>query len=400
MHSIAGSFSQVQESSSTSQEEETLSSSTATSQEQMTTTSTSQEKTVSSTSSSSSSYVETSESDSVISETVKEISSTASSVKEHSNKQEISEPQIVSEYYVQALGGEHYTYCPSCITEGSISAVFYCQNKDSGIVRDHIYSDVEQNGVKRTQIALAPGTGWDNMHVCDPTVIKMKTTYKDKAYNYVMFYLGCSTTNCKDNRIGIALSNSLSEKFIRPDNNMLLSIDYDPNDKDSIQWGVGQASAIALDDTRCLLFYTKGDPTVFSTFVCIVDLADMQNIKISESVKLSKKGINTNITNADLGYDNKNKVLYMICDKLPFTPSRPEGSIVWSTQVQNLADLKQYSDVVWEQVKTIDNKITGYPKNHNCGFIRDSNGYISGSPRVLATVSTDYLWGYRIKEVK
>lgn len=142
------------------------------------------------------------------------------------------------------------------------------------------------------------------MHVCDPTVIKMKTKYKGTTYNYVMFYLGCSTTNCKDNRIGIALSDGLSERFIRPDN------------------------------------------------------------------------------------------------KLPFTPIIPEGSTIWSTQVQNLADLKQYSDVVWEQVKTIDNKITGYPKNHNCGFIRDSNGYVLGLPKVLATVSTDYLWGYRIKEVK
>lgn len=94
----------------------------------------------------------------VIAEAVGEVSSTASSVKVQSNRQEMSEPQIVSEYYVQALGGEHYTYCPSCITEDSINAIFYCQNKDSGVVRDHIYSDVEQNGVKRTQIALAPGT--------------------------------------------------------------------------------------------------------------------------------------------------------------------------------------------------------------------------------------------------
>ena len=124
----------------------------------MTTASTSREKIASSTPSSSSSYVETSEFNLVIAEAVGEVSSTASSVKVRSNRQEMSEPQIVSEYYVQALGGEHYTYCPSCITEDSINAVFYCQNKDSGVVRDHIYSDVEQNGVKCTQIALAPGT--------------------------------------------------------------------------------------------------------------------------------------------------------------------------------------------------------------------------------------------------
>ena len=40
--------------------------------------------------------------------------------------------------------------------------------------------------------------------------------------------------------------------------------------------------------------------------------------------------------------------------------------------------------------------MTGFLRNHNCGFIHDVSGYTSGQPGVLCTVANHSLWEYRI----
>lgn len=314
--------------------------------------------------------------------------------------------QTVSSDYIKKAKGEWYTYCPVGITGNNKTTTFYCRNGAAGQVVDYIYStSISVQGKKRTIVALKPSddcSRFDSVHVCDPTVIADSFEYQNTDYKYAMFYLGSQSLDNQCNRIGVALSNNINGRFIKPENNIVIDYTYDSNYPDIFQWGVGQPSAISLGNGKVLLFYTRGDMTGTDTYVSLLDMADVNNIQILETTKLSTDGIGTFISNADLAYDNVNKRLYMVCDKRPFADG--ELNIVADTSCEYYTDIhldmSSLSYCKWNLMKDIDPSLTGHNRNHNCGFIRNDRGYVSETTVILSTVADISLWEYKIVKIK
>lgn len=309
--------------------------------------------------------------------------------------------QVVDEQYVKT-SGQRYTYCPVGIKTNGKETTFYCKNGVNGQIIDYIYATTKtQKWKTRTNVALRPSTnGFDSVHVCDPSVVADSYVYNGQTYKYAMFYLGAETLDNQCNQIGVALSNNINGKFIKPENNIVIGYTYDANYPDVFQWGVGQPSAISLGNGKVLLFYTKGDSSGTDTYVSLLDISSVNSIQNLGTTKVSTEGVGSFISNADFAYDDVSQTLYMVCDKRPFADGVlnivADTSCVYSTFV-SLDDINDLSTCEWILEKNIDKTVTGHERNHNCGFQRDGKGYVSGMPGILCTVADTSLWEYRIE---
>lgn len=312
--------------------------------------------------------------------------------------------QVVDECYVKT-SGQRYTYCPVGIKTNEKETAFYCKNGVNGQIVDYIYATTRtKNGKTRTNVALSPSTdGFDSIHVCDPSVVSDSYSYNGNTYKYAMFYLGAETLDNQCNQIGIALSNHINSRFLKPENNIVIGYTYDSNHPEVFQWGVGQPSAISLGNGKVLLFYTKGDMNGTDTYVSLLDMSSVNSIQNLGTTKVSTEGVESFISNADFAYNNVSQTLYMICDKRPFADGLlnivADTSCVYSTFV-SLDDINALSTCKWILEKNIDSTVTGHERNHNCGFLRDEKGYVNGMPEILCTVADTSLWEYRIELLK
>ena len=142
--------------------------------------------------------------------------------------------QVVDECYVKT-SGQRYTYCPVGIKTNEKETAFYCKNGVNGQIVDYIYATTRtKNGKTRTNVALSPSTdGFDSIHVCDPSVVSDSYSYNGNTYKYAMFYLGAETLDNQCNQIGIALSNHINSRFLKPENNIVIGYTYDSTRKHS-----------------------------------------------------------------------------------------------------------------------------------------------------------------------
>ena len=282
---------------------------------------------------------------------------------------------------------------------------FTAKNGINGQIVDYIYATTRTKNVEtRTNVALRPSTdGFDRVHVCDPSVVADSYVYNGKTYKYAMFYLGAETLDNQCNQIGVALSNYINSRCLKPENNIVIGYTYDSNHPEVFQWGVGQPSAISLGNGKVLLFYTKGDMNGTDTYVSLLDMSSVNSIQNLGTTKVSTEGVESFISNADFAYNNVSQTLYMVCDKRPFSDGLlnivADTSCVYSTPV-SLDDINTLSTCKWILEKNIDSTVTGHERNHNCGFLRDEKGYVNGMPEILCTVADTSLWEYRIELLK
>ena len=143
---------------------------------------------------------------------------------------------------------EHaFNYCPSVIQEeDGTRYVYYCANKVSGVIQDHIYCRKGTVNAKggyswsEKTLVLAPTFGnFDAFHCCDPTVIEGAFRYRGTDYKYLMAYTG-NTSNI-NNKVGLAFSNDLMSGWVSMDEPF---ITYDG---DKTHWGVGQPALLSVD---------------------------------------------------------------------------------------------------------------------------------------------------------
>lgn len=309
----------------------------------------------------------------------------------------------VEEYF--SIPDGTYNYCPSVIKDNGSISMFYCSNTTPYKVIDNIcYSNAEitsENNIlfKNRYTVLTPTAGaWDSVHVCDPSVIAGNFSYHGSTYRYLMAYLGCDTTDCQKNQIGFAVSNSLSEGWIKIDANPVVRHNYDSS-QSGFQWGVGQASLVSIDNAgHILLFYTEGTYSSTSTKVMEIDASNLDNIQVLSQSNVSTNGTNDFISNADFALSGN--TLYMICDKHPFGGSVlsivADASCVYSCEYTSL------DQVTWNKVYTVGSSVTGFTKNHNCGLCRDIYGHLAENSVVYTSASefSDFsssLYSYRLK---
>lgn len=298
-----------------------------------------------------------------------------------------------------SLTGEYYVYAPSVIKEGDIYHVFYCSNAHAGKIKDSIYyrrcvRTTNGFAYSKPVAVLSAGEGWDSMHVCDPSVTAGNFIYQHHSYKYLMAYLGCSSTDNQDNKIGFALSNDCVN-WVKVEN-FCIAEEFDEQ-SDVFQWGVGQPSVLTADG-KLFLFYTSGSADITCEKIKIYEDGNFDQLRESGNFTINNM-IGDFISNADYAWNGSQ--LVMICDRHPFS----EGTLSDISDSSDIytADIATYEDLAaceWKHVASIDADVTGFDKNHNACLVKDWKGGYQGE--VVATIATQKqryiksLWTYRL----
>lgn len=317
-----------------------------------------------------------------------------------------------------------YNYCPAPVrVDENTLYVFYCANTWPGLVIDDIYGRkgtlVDGKWVFGEKfLALSPSRiGWDCIHVCDPDVIRGEFHWKGEIYNWMMVYLGCDIHYCYHNQTGVAFAKDIEGPYIKYDGNPVLAYD------EVYHWGNGQACVVSLDGKgKFRILYTQ---TVYEyerhhyggrTFWRDIDLFDADHPVIGEEVAMHDGGIENRsgegtvaVFNPTLVWDRKRDLYYLSREGTPFDRERMPNFISPYTQVSVITrEAFERNEGGWQIVYNIDEKDTGFYRNHNAGVFKDAYGwlYLEGILPVAVTVSElkdrDFLWTYRAyyKEIR
>ncbi len=290
--------------------------------------------------------------------------------------------------------------------------VYYCTNKESYNVTDYIGC---RKGTKNADgtwswgeefTVLSPTSGtWDARHVCDPSVIAGEFKYNGTTYSYLMAYLGCTSSDNQDNKLGFAVANSPEGPFVKVGNAPFIDFEHDSSST-VFQWGVGQASMVNMDKKAdVMLFYTRGDVNGTRTIAEEWDLSDLSSPVRKSSVKLSETGLtNLNggsdiLNNADFVFDSENGRFYVSSDCHPNPGSVPDY-ISSDFRITYFYRPASYDTVRWNTLAVVGEAETGFARNHNTGIMRDAYGHLANDYiTVYYTVSVEgdsSLWSYRI----
>lgn len=300
--------------------------------------------------------------------------------------------------YELSGGAGHYDYAPSFIVdEYGIIYGFLCENRDPFKIVDYVYlykgiptaSGIEwQPG---TQILAPSEEGWDNCHICDPDVREFHTVYNGEQYNYIMTYLGVDQWDCNHNQIGLAVSKCIEGPYVKYDGNPI--IPYEGRDR----WGTGQSTTVVLDSTTVLIgYHSSGEngPWCYREVV----LNDLNNIKLGEEIKVpfinagncypvfSKDRIFTVTEERSEKYD-RTLIPTWVGDECVVRYKDIEGGLVASSADE------------WTVLYRIGPDDSGFPRNHNPGFLTDTKGWLPDDGKLVvyftpAVTGEDWLWSY------
>lgn len=306
-----------------------------------------------------------------------------------------------------------YNYCPSAIYYGDSIYVYFSANATENIIIDSIYLnrlDVDGETVTYTdkKLMLSPSEeGWDDVHVCDPSVIGGSFVYKGKSYGYLMAYLGCDRRDNQHNQIGLAVAEDLEGEWVKVEEiNPIIAAEYDGSlDSSVFQWGAGQPSLVNVDkEGTVAVFYTRNDNVSTFTVCEVWDLSDLSNadklyeFRVSNNGTKNGNGKPETLSNADFAYSFDSGTMYMITDRHPFTEYPTiiaDSSDVYMVKIGDLSNISALSDCTWKKTDTVGYEKTGSLKNHNTGFLRTDSGDLYTNA-VLYTSADESLWSYRI----
>ena len=347
--------------------------------------------------------------------------------KDYSMSNSTGQVNFTDELFGDNIEQNFYNYCPSVMIEnGNTMHVWYCSNKVSGNVTDYVAyrkGTLTEDGkwtFSEKELVLAPTPGtWDEVHVCDPTVIKGDFSYNGEQYSYLMAYLGCRTRDVTANEVGVAVAKAPNGPYVKIDNlnpiaDYYKEIDAHAGDGKDWRnaWGFGQPSLVSIDRAgKIMLFYTAGTPNETATVAEEWDLSDLNNpVRLSQT-SLSNVGVTSAtgqtdcINNADFAYDPATKRLICIKEDFPYPT---DGNTNWITGSNTLLYVQLDSDETsamnsitygakktWIQFGAITEALTGYKRNHNCGLVTDEYGWVLSSTKIgvvytSSMLKTDY----------
>ena len=309
-----------------------------------------------------------------------------------------------------------YNYCPSIFIENNTQYVYYCTNKDWGNVTDYIgyrEGNINKDKIEYSQenIVISPTDNtWDETHTCDPTVIKGSFEYNDESYSYLMAYLGCVPSDCTLNETGIAVSKSPSGPWIKCNGNkvdgsainpIVPYTDFAYNDK---TWGTGQACLQSIDKAGNVLLITTVS-SLGGSDVREYDFSNINDYKLKRETKLFTDGITYGsnwIGNSEIVLDETNKKFILAKPRGPFGGDGEYPNFIADTIDVYYVDASSYENPFdiffdkdrtssWVYVSSINQELSGYPRNHNCGIISDEYGRLYGDKQVgVAFTSSQY----------
>ena len=324
-----------------------------------------------------------------------------------------------------------FNYCPAILVEDDVMHIWYCTNKTSGVIMDHIgyRTGVQQEDGKwlfsEQEIVLAPTPGtWDGRHTCDPAVIKGEFKMQGETYYYLMSYLGCVTEDYSKNETGIAVAKTPAGPWIKVDHlNPIVpwgdpKIFGDGSDRNGYtSWGTGMPALLSVDGKgEVLLFFQTASR---GTGIQFWDLSDLDNPQVKWDATRNNNGILNSVGTrcsvgiTDYAYDPVAKRFYVFGTTNEKNPPNITETLVSSHCVlayidnvestQALCEILQANTYTWTCVGYVGPDKTGWDRNHNPGIVRDPYGYIMDSttiPVVVATGRRDYpnqnIYTYRL----
>ena len=324
-----------------------------------------------------------------------------------------------------------FNYCPAILVEDGVMHIWYCTNKTSGVIMDHIgyRTGTQQEDGKwlfsEQEIVLAPTPGtWDGRHTCDPAVIKGEFKMQGETYNYLMSYLGCVTEDYSKNETGIAVAKSPAGPWIKVDHLNPIVPWGDPNifgngaDRNGFNsWGTGMPALVSVDQKgKVLLFFQTSSR---GTGIQYWDLSNLDDPKVmwdatrNNNGILRSDGLSCGVGITDYAYDPIAKRFYVFGVTNEKNPPNITETLVNShcvlayienvESMEHLCEILQQNTYRWKCVGHVGPEQTGWDRNHNPGIVRDPFGYIMDSttiPVVVATGRRDYpnqnIYTYRL----
>lgn len=296
-------------------------------------------------------------------------------------------------------------------TDG-VEYLFTCHNNRSGITRDHIFIsyrdpsgrtvsypivgiDVQPAGMPTT--SSAP---WDGFQICDPTVVEglftMGVGAAAKSYKYALLYNGNDNANgytgSFHNQLGVAFANNLRGPWVRYPYPLLW---HKISDAD---WGVGQPAVTAVDSMngKILLFYTRGDSTGAAMYRRTITLRDSaKGFDIGTETKILTSGLTSEgaypgvLNNADIIYDGFRDRFIMARDFISKEAAASYPSFIGD--IVEIADISAKdlwaNSNAWRSLKIFRPKDTGFHRNHNVGFSRNTFGGLVNKDKLDVFIS-------------
>lgn len=321
----------------------------------------------------------------------------------------IGQSQAILEF--NDASGNFYNYCPSYIqTSSSVRYIYYCKNNTSNQIVDYIFWRKATNSGSGwvwggQQIAISPGSGWDNVHVCDPDVKQGSFNYNGHTYSWVMFYLGTNQLDNNHNQIGIALADSPEGPWVKWGGNPLVSF------SGTTYWGVGQPSATSVDGLgRLLLFYSRGDAAGARICRRDINISNLSAPSLGTEYTLFTGGLTSrdnNVTpvvfhSAGFAYDGATDRMYVVREREPNDVYDP-NFVSTQLQVAYTAGGNIWNNTgTWTVDGQVSSANTGGERNHNGGLLTDQlGGLIGGGNNYTVSftrsfIGTGNLWSYRI----
>jgi hypothetical protein len=190
------------------------------------------------------------------------------------------------------------------------------------------------------------------------------------------------------NQIGLAFSKNIEGPYVKYDLNPLISF------SDTTKWGVGQSTSIVLDSTTVQLFYSKSE--VSGSVMCV------RNIKLNilDSIDTGEERVvpflypNTYFSSSKKNMYAASEIRINQSDEIP-TWVGNHVRLVYKPLSENLFTEKDE----WIELGIIGPEDTGFPRNHNPGFLTDTKGYMISDDEAMvyftvAMTGENWLWSY------
>lgn len=309
-----------------------------------------------------------------------------------------------------------FNYCPAILIEDGVMHIWYCTNKTSGVIMDHIgYRTATQTTdgkwlFSEQQIVLQPTPGtWDGRHTCDPAVVKGEFKMQGETYYYLMSYLGCVTEDYSKNETGIAVSKTPAGPWVKVDSLNPIVPYTDPKifgdgsaRNSDTSWGTGMPALISIDGKgEILLFFQTSSR---GTGIQRWDLSDLDNPIVKFDVArnnegiLNSQGLRCSVGITDYAYDEQAKRFYVFGVTNEKNPPNITETLVNSHCVlayidnvestEHLSTLLESNNYTWKCVGYVGPDETGWDRNHNPGIVRDPFGKIIDSSKIMVVVAT------------
>lgn len=319
-----------------------------------------------------------------------------------------TQPQLV--FAFPETQKKRYSYCPVVLQQDNGDRyVYMCANPLAdpsaslqNTIIDNVYMFVEHPDGSRSEekSVLQPGEVYDDHHVCDPSVVEGEFRMDGTVYKYAMFYT-TGINKYEYCELAVAFSNDLNaDKWVKYTEGPIVRKTWD-SEGDLLWsggkcWGVGQPSAISLDQKgKVLLTYSIGDLSGTRVAYRTIDMSDMSKLDMGTQRSMITNGLkqsggNQDIaSNLDFALDREHDRIIMVRDVRPFPGTYPTF-IPATMEVMYLSFTGFLQNVgTWKSIGKITPELTGFPRNHNAGFLRDNFGCIADyrTPTVYFTVS-------------